>query len=442
MNIALLDLQTRNALPEYIEYELREDGLVRCVEFNRKGTLLAAGCNDGRTVIWDFETKGVAKILIGHVLPISSVSWSKNGKKLLTASLDWNVILWDLLNGTPDVKIQFESQVMKAVLHPRDPKWCLVSSWMECPYLVNLETLEKFQLVHDAWRADLPQDDICFDPKNTSIHTTAVFADNGDTIYTGDSLGFVCVIDTKLLTLRHSFRLPCGAAIKSLVFSKDKRRVLLNCSDRIIRVWDVATHTQLFELTDAVSKLQWKAVCFTSDGEYIVGGSALKREHKIYIWTNPLNGSGTIWRLLEGPKEGVLDLVWHPVQSVLISVSNAGVIYVWNAHLPERWGSFCPSFVDLKENEEYLEREDEFDLSNSSESEGTKKLETDSCSVDITTVDKINGSNSDEEDSFHLPVYIIPDSYAQPESSSASEHCQDQDKLALESLARKRKEKE
>jgi len=41
--------------------------------FNRRGSLLAVGCNDGRVVVWDFLTRGIAKIISAHVHPVTSV---------------------------------------------------------------------------------------------------------------------------------------------------------------------------------------------------------------------------------------------------------------------------------------------------------------------------------------------------------------------------------
>jgi WD40 repeat protein len=41
--------------------------------FNKHGTLLAVGCNDGRVVVWDFMTRGIAKVISAHAHPVCSV---------------------------------------------------------------------------------------------------------------------------------------------------------------------------------------------------------------------------------------------------------------------------------------------------------------------------------------------------------------------------------
>src|SRR3954464_81239 len=107
MNLELLD-PWEQEYPQVIEETLLDGFVVTC-RFNRRGTLLAAGCSDGRCVVWDFDTRGVARSLIGHVRAVTSVSWSRNGRHLLSASKDWNCIFWDLLSGMKQETIRFST---------------------------------------------------------------------------------------------------------------------------------------------------------------------------------------------------------------------------------------------------------------------------------------------------------------------------------------------
>ena len=67
--------------------------------FNRRGTLLAVGCNDGRIAIWDFLTRGIAKMISAHAHTVCSLSWNRKGCKLVSSSTDNQVCVWNVLTG-------------------------------------------------------------------------------------------------------------------------------------------------------------------------------------------------------------------------------------------------------------------------------------------------------------------------------------------------------
>eukprot|EP01098_Paradermamoeba_levis_P009978 TRINITY_DN4183_c0_g1_i1.p1 TRINITY_DN4183_c0_g1~~TRINITY_DN4183_c0_g1_i1.p1 ORF type:complete len:117 (-),score=11.08 TRINITY_DN4183_c0_g1_i1:38-388(-) len=108
-------------------------------------------------------------------------------------------------------------------------------------------------------------------------------------------------------------------------FSRDGKRLLVNCSDRVVRLFDAQNFSLKSELEDVVNKIQWRKACFSSDNEYVIGASAQSAEHKIYIWNREFSG---LVKILEGPKDGIMDLQWHPIRSVMVSCSATGIVYI------------------------------------------------------------------------------------------------------------------
>uniref|UniRef100_A0A674NMX7 Retinoblastoma-binding protein 5 n=1 Tax=Takifugu rubripes TaxID=31033 RepID=A0A674NMX7_TAKRU len=400
------------SLPESFgqNYPEEADGTLDCISmaltctFNRWGTLLAVGCNDGRIVIWDFLTRGIAKIISAHIHPVCSLCWSRDGHKLVSASTDNIVSQWDVLTGDCDQRFRFPSPILKLQCHPRDMDKVLVCPMKSAPVLLTLS---------DCKHVVLPVDD------DSDLNVVAAFDRRGEYIYTGNAKGKILVLSTNTQELVASFRVTTGTsnttAIKSIEFARKGSCFLINTADRIIRVYDgreILTCGRdgepepMQKLQDLVNRTPWKRCCFSGDGEYIVAGSA--RQHALYIWEKSI---GNLVKILHGTRgELLLDVAWHPVRPIIASISS-GVVSIWAQNQVENWSAFAPDFKELDENVEYEERESEFDIEDEdkSEPEQTGADAAEDEEVDVTTVDPIVAfCSSDEELEDNKALLYLP----------------------------------
>ncbi|XP_047339034.1 protein RBL-like isoform X2 [Impatiens glandulifera] len=457
MNASIID-PLQGDFPEVIE-EFLEYGTMKCIAFNRRGTLLAAGCTDGSCIIWDFETRGVAKELRDKdcVSAITSVCWSKYGHLLLVSSTDKSLNLWDVVKGERITRIVLEQTALLARLHPgsSNPTVCLACPFSSAPMIVDLNTGTTTVLP-----VSLTETAVVSAPTSATARnkfsdgsapytpTAACFSKHGDLVYVGNSKGEILIIDYSNVEICAVVPISGGSVIKNILFSRNGKYLLTNSNDRMIRIYENllplkegrkaldelkeddlkavgAKSLSLFrELQDSITRIHWKAPCFSGDGEWLIGGSANKGEHKIYIWDR----AGHLVKILEGPKEALIDLAWHPVHPIVVSVSFNGLVYIWAKDYTENWSAFAPDFKELEENEEYVEREDEFDLIPDTEKVKEVDVDVDE-DVDIITVEKDSTfSDSDFEDEIrYLPVSPIPDIPEQPDK------CVDSSSKAVES---------
>ncbi|BFZ13683.1 hypothetical protein BsWGS_16722 [Bradybaena similaris] len=401
MNLELLESFGQNFPEDF-------DGTLDCVSiaitcaFNRQGTLLAVGCNDGRIVVWDFLTRGIAKFINAHVHPVCSLSWNRNGHKLLSAATDNTIAIWDVVSGENDKVYRFPSPVLKVQWHPRNNNQFLVCPLKHAAVLMTLKGDHKI----------VPLDD------ESDLNIIASFDRRGRYIYTGNAKGRILAFSANNLELAASFRVTTGGlnttAIKSIEFARRGECFLVNSADRIIRVYEsreVLTCGKdgepepMQKLQDLVNKTLWKKCCFSGDGEYIVAGSA--RQHSLYIWEKAV---GNLVKILHGTKgELLLDVVWHPVRPIIASISS-GLVSIWAQNQVENWSAFAPDFKELDENVEYEERESEFDLEDEDkEKEESKAPVEEDGEVDVWTVEPIQAFvSSDEEEEDESALLFLP----------------------------------
>ena len=123
-------------------------------------------------------------------------------------------------------------------------------------------------------------------------------------------------------------------------------------------------------LQDAVNGTRWGTCCFSGDGEYLAASSMDEATHTIYVWTAPTKSTharlATVLRPSSPNRNGkgwrILDISWHPKRPVIASVAYNGHMLVWAKSYSENWSAFAPNFTPIDFNEEYEEKEDEFDV--------------------------------------------------------------------------------
>lgn len=96
-NLPLLDpFTTLLDYPDTLLTSIRS-GHSTCTRFSPDGQYLASGRLDGVVVVFDVDTRSVARRMRGHVGQVQSVSWSVDGRWLVSAGgVDWGVVRWDL----------------------------------------------------------------------------------------------------------------------------------------------------------------------------------------------------------------------------------------------------------------------------------------------------------------------------------------------------------
>ncbi|KAH7086342.1 WD40-repeat-containing domain protein [Paraphoma chrysanthemicola] len=421
MNFALCDpFILAQDCPDVITGRLRS-GHATSIRFSHRGDLLASGRHDGIVVIFDIETNGVARKLRGHTRQVQSLSWSVNDRYLLSAGQDWKVVLWDLKDGSRVRTVRFEAAIFIAELHPKNHMVFVAALFEDQPVIVDIsaEVPVKLSLSSAPRRSQLERDhatekQTAQDAKQTT--TMTLFTPSGEHIIAGTNKGWLNIIETKTREVRYSFRVT-NNIIVYIRLTPSGRDVVINSSDRIVRTLHLPDLTdpkfdfdtlQLdveHKFQDLVQRLSWNHVSFSPTGEYVTASTWMN--HHIYVWER---GQGSLVKILEGTKEELSVVEWHPFRPFVAAVGvDSGRVWLWSILQPQRWSALAPDFVEVEENVEYIEREDEFDIQPLEEIH-KRRLNQEDEEVDVLTVEPIKTSTLEfgpaGEPEFRMPVLL------------------------------------
>lgn len=224
--------------------------------------------------------------------------------------------------------------------------------------------------------------------KKPDTTTFAIWVNDGTRIITGTEKGYLNVINpsNRQIESRHQ---AAGGTITSIKFHEPSNTILINSGDKVIRKLSVTklldpknpSASPAIRYEDMINHLSWNNMCYSHTGDYVV--ASIYMQWKAYIWEHH---TGSLVKIIEGPSEELGAIESHPSRPLICAAGiESGAIYVWSIIQPQRWAALAPDFVEVEENEEYEEREDEFDVQDE-EMVRRRRLEREDEEVDVLTI--------------------------------------------------------
>ncbi|MGP0063316.1 MAG: hypothetical protein ACLQGP_06895 [Isosphaeraceae bacterium] len=227
---------------------------VKSASFSPDGTRIVTGSLDNTAKVWDAQTGSPLLELKGHTLGLKSASFSSDGTRIVTASLDKTVKVWDARTGTALIELKGHNDgVLGAAFSPDGTR-------------IVTGSQDRTARVWDAQTGATLLELKGHDDGVLSV----AFSPDGTRIVTGGADRTAKVWDARtgasLLDLRgHS------GGVASAAYSPDGSRIVTVGDDRMAKVWDARTGTSLLELKGHNGGLRGAA--FSPDGTRIVTGS-------------------------------------------------------------------------------------------------------------------------------------------------------------------------
>ncbi|MEZ5041993.1 MAG: WD40 repeat domain-containing protein [Saprospiraceae bacterium] len=233
-------------------------GPILTVSFSQDGRKILTGSEDGTAIIWDSEGK-VLQRLQGHALSVIASSFSPDGSQVATASNDSTVILWDTL-GQQRLRLDTFAHIVSSLAFSPDGQYLLSGCRDGKAWLWDLDTYQPRIFVGSGQEI-----------------SAVAYAPNGKWIAAGesgvkeDSLSIWNVAGSLLLRIAINSEDKTGyGSINSITFSPDSQSIAVATGEGAVKVFDLKGNIlqtiRPFKATNASS------VAISPNGHWILVG--------------------------------------------------------------------------------------------------------------------------------------------------------------------------
>jgi hypothetical protein len=243
-------------------FTLRHTEPVSSITFSPDGKKLASGSWDRTVKLWDVATGQELATLEGHKARITSIAFSPDGKKLASGSWDRTVKLWDVTTGQDFANFNEHTSKVFCVAFSPDGKKLASGSEDRTVKLWDVVTTQELATLKGHAHQVL----------------SVIFSPDGKKLASGSRDHTVKLWD--VATSRELATLKRHADwVQSVAFSPDSKRLASGSWDFTVKLWDMITKQELTTLKGHASRVY--SIAFSPDGKRLASGS---QDHTIKFW--------------------------------------------------------------------------------------------------------------------------------------------------------------
>ena len=396
--------------------------VAKMVSMDVNETHLVTGCEDGRIIVWDLESRGLVCELQGeHTSAVRHVVWGTSGQYVVAAHDTGVLVCWDVWDrkclcqkdGFVGVRnlclwVGWKGGVMRCIISSvaglqcilvthagRKTTWCLrATPFHKAAGLSKPLSLEaSVQQQRDdngkpAERGGIEQYLVVQKtdgrPVSESSNVLQVYSNESYIALYLKKTGGLEVYKASNAARVGQYVLKEGTHVSDISFTpldgtsqKEESSpsfAVVSCAQEYILVLDLNVETDnltvacTFDFSsegNSDSKTRrhsWECSCVSPRGGFIYSGMAMHGDaHQCIMSWNRLASRAE--NLLKGPQGKPVSMKCHPDPrpTQLFVLCDDGKVYVWCSIMSQRWSIFQPEFETLEYNREYQETENEFD---------------------------------------------------------------------------------
>jgi WD40 repeat protein/transcriptional regulator with XRE-family HTH domain len=337
---------------------------VLSVAFSPDGQRLYSSSRDGTVKVWDLSPSAGSDALnlIGHTNRVQNVAYNPNGTQLATIGWDGTVRVWDAVTGEQIRLIKLEGKygvgfaIVGNVAYSPDGRWLAYNDLnttriIDATSGTEVMSLEPYQnegfgLVFSAdgtRMADSGDNEFSIYDTATGrtlirfaalpdigVQAMALNSDGTHLAVATQNGSYLYDTNTGKEVLHYTGH---GAGIRSsgLTFSPNGKWIATSGNDANIRVWDVATGADIFDLTGHTGPTF--GVSFSADGNILATSSV---DRTVKIWQLPKPGESVLDPLtLYGNSGAVYDVEISPDGKYVVSVGRDPMVRVYVLDIAE-----------------------------------------------------------------------------------------------------------